>query len=94
MYRTIAKAVVGKKPETMEWTAYHKMTRNAESTLRKWVNNALCVIVTIALMVGMAAALVYAMGEENNGYYCPNPAGVEVEGMPYHYHVDGCDICE
>lgn len=95
MFRRIAKLIVGKKPATMEWTTYRHAVRCVENTLRDWVSTALSIIIGVALMAGIAAMMIMALVAEEPGYYKPNPDGMTINGMPYHYHVtNDCDICE
>ncbi len=93
MFRAIAKRLVGAKPETMEWTEYRHTVRRVEMTLRNAVSKVATVITGIVLMIALIGMMLYALVAEEPGYYKPNPDGVLVDGMPYHYHLtEGCDI--
>ena len=94
MFRRIAKHIVGQKPANMDWTTYRRAVSRVENVLRTWTSNVLSAIIAVALVVGMAAMMVVALVGEEPGYYKPNENGVLTDGMPYHYHVDNCDICE
>ena len=93
MFRFIAKKLVGKKPANMEYPMYRQAVRCVENTLRRWAENIVKAIAVVAIVLGLATLVVANLVVGDPGYYKPNPEGVLTDGMPYHYHVDNCDIC-